>query len=107
MPVSLPSRSPRAPRLSLFDSALFLILVARARLLDLRLAALYRRAERRGCDPHGPTLLRFVRRWLAIHDQIGALLPGIPEPSHVHEVRMILERTFTHRGGPPGGCAPG
>jgi hypothetical protein len=58
--------------------------------LDLRLAGLYSRAECRGREPHGPTLLRLVRRWLTIHEGIGALLPGIPEPPHVHEVRVVL-----------------
>ena len=90
MPTALPTSSPRERRLFLSQTARLLFLVARGRLLDLRLAGLYSRAARRGQDPHGPTLLRLVRRWLAIHERIGALLPGIPEPPHVHEVRVVL-----------------
>ena len=88
MPTLLPS--PRGRRLSLTQTARFLFLVACVRLLDARLGALYLRAERRGREPHGPTLLRLVRRWLAIHEEIGAMLPGIPEPPHVREVRAVL-----------------
>lgn len=90
MPVSLPARTPRDRRLLLSESVRFLILVARVRVLDARLAALYLRAERRGCEPHGPTLLRLVRRWLALHDRIGAMLPGVPEPLHVRQVRAVF-----------------
>ena len=90
MPTALPASPSQERRLSLSQIARLLFLVARARLLDLRLAGLYSWAARRGQDPHGPTLLRLVRRWLAIHERIGALLPGIPEPPHVHEVRVVL-----------------
>ncbi|MCJ2012654.1 hypothetical protein [Methylobacterium sp. J-076] len=90
MPTALPASPPRERRLSLPQTARLLFLVARVRLLDLRLAGLDSRAARRGQDPHGPTLLRLVRHWLAIHERIGALLPGVPEPPHVQEVRVVL-----------------
>ena len=88
MPTLLPP--PRGRQLSLTQTPRFLFLVARVRLLDARLAALYLRAERRDREPHGPTLLRLVRRWLAIHEEIGAMLPGIAEPLHVRQVRAVL-----------------
>ncbi|MBE7203715.1 MAG: hypothetical protein INR70_38790, partial [Parafilimonas terrae] len=97
MPTSLPTRSARAQRLSLPETARLLFLVARVRFLDLRLSGLYSPAERRGRDPHGPTLLRLIRRWLAVHESIGSLLPWVPEPPHVQEVRTLLETTFSRR----------
>ncbi|MCJ2023117.1 hypothetical protein [Methylobacterium sp. J-067] len=91
MPTTLPITAARpVRRLSLGETVRFLFLVAEVRLLDLRLSALYGGAERRGREPHGPTLLRLVRRWLAVHERIGALLPGIPEPPHVQQVRVVL-----------------
>lgn len=91
MPTELPTGTARpVRRLSLGQTVRFLFLVAQVRLLDLRLSALYSGAERRGREPHGPTLLRLVRRWLAVHERIGALLPGIPEPPHVQQVRVVL-----------------
>lgn len=92
MPTSLPATTAAQPvcRLSLGETARFLLLVAEVRFLDMRLSALYGGAERRGREPHGPTLLRLVRRWLAVHERIGALLPGIPEPPHVQQVRVVL-----------------
>ena len=91
MPTALPSRRHDDRRLTLLQTVAFLALIARARILDMRLSALYERAERRGQEPHGPTLLRLVRRWLTIHERIGALLPGIPEPPHVEQVRAVLQ----------------
>ena len=91
MPTTLPTAAARpGRRLSLGETVRFLFLVAQVRLLDLRLSALYSGAERRGREPHGPTLLRLVRRWLAIHDRIAAMLPGVPEPQHVRQVRAVL-----------------
>jgi hypothetical protein len=90
MPTLLPSRRHDDRRLTFSQTVMFLVLIARIRILDMRLAALYERAERRGQEPHGPTLLRLVRRWLTIHERIAALLPGIPEPPHVQEVRDLF-----------------
>ena len=91
MPTLLPSQRHDDRRLTLSQTAVFLVLILRVRVLDMRLSAVYRRAECRGREPHGPTLLRLVRRWLTIHEQIAALLPGIPEPPHVQEVRVVLQ----------------
>jgi hypothetical protein len=90
MPTALPSRRHDGRRLTFPQTVVFLTLIVRVRVLDMRLSALYARAERRGGEPHGPTLLRLVRRWLVIHERIGVLLPGIPEPPHVREVRAVL-----------------
>jgi hypothetical protein len=90
MPTALPTRRHDDRRLTFSQTVVFLTLIARIRVLDMRLSALYERAERRGREPHGPTLLRLVRRWLATHERIAALLPGIPEPPHVQEVRVVL-----------------
>ena len=90
MPTALPSRRRDDRRLTFSQTIMFLVLIARIRILDMRLSAVYRRAERRGREPHGPTLLRLVGRWLTVHERIGALLPGIPEPPHVQEVRAVL-----------------
>jgi len=95
MPTALPSRRHDDRRLTISQTAMFLALIVRVRILDVRLSAVYRRAERRGQEPHGPTLLRLVRRWLAIHEQIGTLLPGIPEPPHVQEVPSLLDTITT------------
>ena len=35
-------------------------------------------------------LLRLLWKWLSCHKAIAVLLPGIPEPEHVAEVRAIL-----------------
>lgn len=43
-----------------------------------------------GLDAAGSALLLAARRWLDAGEPIGALLPGIPEPAHVGEVRAIL-----------------
>jgi len=91
MPTTLPTSTVRpVRRLSLRETVRFLFLLAQIRLLNMRLFALYNGAERRGREPHGPTLLRLVRRWLAVHERIGALLPGTPEPPHVQQVRVVL-----------------
>jgi hypothetical protein len=90
MPTLIPSRRYDDRRLTFSQTAVFLVLIVRVRILDARLSALYERAERRGQEPHGPTLLRLVRRWLALHERIAALLPGILEPPHVQEVRAVL-----------------
>ena len=62
MPTALPSRRHDDPRLTLSQTVVFLVLIARVRILNMRLSALYERSERRGREPHGPTLLRLVRR---------------------------------------------
>ena len=90
MPTALPFRRHDDRRLTFAQTVVFLVLIVRVRVLDMHLSALYARAERRGREPHGPTLLRLVRRWLTIHERIGALLPGIPEPPHVRDVRAAL-----------------
>ena len=93
----MPTQLPVSPRrhddrcLTFSQTVAFLILIARVRILDMRLSALYERAERRRQEPHGPTLLRLIRRWLAIHERIAGLLPGIPEPPHVQEVRNLFQ----------------
>jgi hypothetical protein len=101
MPTQLPANPRRhdSRRLTFSQTGVFLILIMRIRVLDMRLSVLYARAERRGGEPHGPTLLRLVRRWLAIHERIAALLPGIPEPPHVQEVRGIFETQAVKRSG--------
>ena len=86
MPTALPYRISQARRLSRLDFARLLILVARVRLLDLRMHAVVRRGSGFADD----RLLRLMRRWLALHEAIGALLPATPEPQHVAEVRAIL-----------------
>lgn len=92
----MPTQLPVSPRrhddrcLPPSQTVVFLTLIARVRILYMRLSALYARAERRGREQHGPTLLHFVRRWLAILEQIAALLPGIPKPPQVQEVRAVL-----------------
>lgn len=86
MPTLLPSRPLSEPRLSLHKTIRFLILVASVRFLDLRM----HRVVRQGSGYSDDRLLRLMRRWLATHEAIAALLPGIPEPQHVREVRAIL-----------------
>ena len=86
MPTLLPHRPPAEPRLSLPETVRFLVLVASVRLLDLRMHAEVRRGQGFADD----RLLRLMRRWLALHERVAALLPGIPEPEHVREVRAIL-----------------
>lgn len=100
-----PTDLPTAPRrhddrhLTFSQTAVFLTLIVRIRILDMRLSAVYVRAEREGREPHGPILLHLVRRWLAIHERVAVLLPGIPEPPHVQEVRCIFEILVTKRSG--------
>ena len=93
MPTQLPAGPRRhdSRRLTLSQTVVFVILIVQIRILDMRLSAVYERAERRGREPHGPTLLRLVRRWLAIHEQIAAFLPGIPEPPHVYKLRAVFD----------------
>ena len=86
MPTQLPARPTAEPRLSLPKTARFLLLVARVRLLDIRMHCVVRQGSGFSDD----RLLRLMRRWLALHERIAALLPGIPEPEHVREVRAIL-----------------
>ena len=93
MPTQLPTRPMVEPRLSLPETARFLILVARVRLLDVQM----HRIVRQGSGFSDDRLLRLMRRWLVTHERIGALLPGIPEPEHVREVRAILQGSTRHR----------
>ena len=89
MPTALPFRLPPVRRLSLPETARFLVLIVRARWLDRRLHAVHRQVDRLGLDAAGDELLRLARRWLDVHQQIGAML-GIPEPPHVAQVRATL-----------------
>ncbi|WP_267359790.1 hypothetical protein [Methylobacterium sp. GC_Met_3] len=68
------------------ETVRFLLLIARVRLLDLRLHVIVSLGYGFGDDQ----LLRLMRRWLALHEAIGVLLPGMPEPEHVREVRAII-----------------
>ncbi|MCJ2065453.1 hypothetical protein MKK63_22465 [Methylobacterium sp. J-088] len=47
---------------------------------------------RRGQGFADDRLLRLMWRWLALHERIAAMLPGIPEPEHDADVRAILRR---------------
>ncbi|MCJ2086110.1 hypothetical protein MKK88_08900 [Methylobacterium sp. E-005] len=89
MPTLLPSRPPSEPRLSLPQTVRFLALVARVRLHDARMHVVVRQGSGFSDD----RLLRLMRRWLALHQEIGAMLPGVPEPEYVAEVRAILRPT--------------
>ena len=86
MPTALPTRPAAEPRLSWPQTARFLVLVARVRWLDKRAHALVGR----GAGFSDDQLLRLMRKWLACHEAIAALLPDTPEPEHVREVRAIL-----------------
>ena len=103
MPTALPFRLPRVRRLSLPETVRFLVLIVCVRWLDRRLHAAHRRVDRLGLDAAGDELLRLARRWLDIHQQIGALL-GIPEPPHIEQVRTTLRRPSDPRIG--GGVVP-
>ncbi|MCJ2063063.1 hypothetical protein MKK63_10115 [Methylobacterium sp. J-088] len=74
--------------MSLPETARLLLLVARVRLLDLLMHVEVRRGQGFADD----RLLRLMRRWLAMHEAVGALLPGITEPEHDADVRAILRR---------------
>lgn len=63
------------------------VLLARVRWIDARLNFLYRGGQ----SPQGEKLLRLMEEWLALHERISDLLPGIPEPPHVQEIRGIFE----------------
>ena len=93
MPTQLPTRPTVERRLSLPETARFLILVARVRLLDLRM----HRVVRQGPGFSDDRLLHLMRRWLALHEAIAATLPGVPEPKHVREVRAILRPPLAPR----------
>lgn len=86
MPTVLPYRPSTDRHLSLPDTARFLILVGRVRLLDARM----HRVVRRGAGFSDDRLLHLMRRWLALHERIAAMLPRILEPKHVREMRVIL-----------------
>lgn len=99
MPTQLPAEHRRhgSRRLTFSQTAVFLVLIVRLRILDMCLSAFYGRADWRGREPHGPTLLGLVRRWLAIHERIAALLLGILVPPHIQEVRDIFEMFAAER----------
>ena len=98
MPTQLPTRPTIEPRLSLSETARFLILVARVRLLDLQM----HRIVRQGSSFSDDRLLRLMRHWLALHERIGTLLPGIPEPEQVRIVRATI--LISDPSSPPGNC---
>lgn len=97
MPTLLPSRPAPVRRLSWPETIRFLTLVARVRWLDMRAHALVDR----GAGFSDDRLLHLMRKWLALHEAIGALLPGIPEPEHVGEVRTILTPKEVRRADAP------
>ena len=85
MPTALPIRPAPARRLSWHAVARLRILVARLRVLNLRLHVRVWRS-------HGLAdyrLLRLMRRWLACHEAIGALLMT-EEPEAVAQVRAAI-----------------
>ena len=83
MPTILP---PRMHPLPWSKAARLVFLAARIRWLDMRSHALVNR----GAGFADDRLLRLMSKWLACHEAIAALLPGLPEPKHVAEVRAIL-----------------
>ncbi|MGH1592394.1 hypothetical protein ACRBEV_33285 (plasmid) [Methylobacterium phyllosphaerae] len=89
MPTMLPRRAGPERRLSWPETVRFFCLIARVRWLDRRLHATYRQVDRLGFDVAGAQLLDVAYRWLVVHQRIGALL-GLPEPSHVAQVRAML-----------------
>ncbi|GJE53338.1 hypothetical protein GOFOIKOB_6417 [Methylobacterium tardum] len=97
MPTTLPTLAQQIRRLSRPDFARLLILLARVRLLDLRLHVVVSLGY--GLADAGP--LRLMRRWLTLHEAISALL-GIPEPPHVAIVRVTLKapQSPTHQAAP-------
>ena len=90
MPTALPFRLPPVRRLTLPETVRFLVLIVRVRWLDRRLHAAHRRVDCLGLDAAGDELLRLARRWLDLHQQIGAML-GISELPHVAIVRATLQ----------------
>ncbi|MBN4098595.1 MULTISPECIES: hypothetical protein [Methylobacterium] len=87
MPTAIPIRPAPERCLSWPDTARLLILVARVRILDLEMHTVVRHGSGFADD----RLLHLMRRWLAQHEAISALLPGVAEPRHVAEVRAILQ----------------
>lgn len=81
-----------AQRLSWRDTVRFVILLAQVRWLNRRLEAARCRVEHYGFDIAGPDLVIAARRWLDLHEAIAHLL-GIPEPSHVAQVRVTIGHT--------------
>ncbi|MCJ2124779.1 hypothetical protein [Methylobacterium sp. J-077] len=93
MPTLLPNHPARLRVLPWPTVGRLVFLVARIRWLDMRAHALVGR----GAGLADDRLLRLMRKWLACHEAVAGLLPGIPEPKHVAEVRAILMGTG-HRG---------
>ena len=85
MPVSLPIRRAPMRRLSWPDATRLVVLVVRLRFLDLQAHALVRG----GAGLADDRLLRLMRKWLACHEAISALLPGIPEHERVRQVWVV------------------
>ena len=81
-------------RLSWLDTARFKLLLLRVRRLNRRMEAANQRVDRYGFDIAGTELALTMQRWLACHEAIGALL-GVPEPPHVTQVRVTLQRPPT------------
>lgn len=86
MPTILPNHTARLRPLPWPTVARLVFLVAWIRWLDMRAHALVNRGSGLADD----RLLRLMRRWLACHETVAGLLPGLPEPKHVAEVRAIL-----------------
>jgi hypothetical protein len=86
MPTTLPNRPATEPDLPWLNVGRLAILVARVRLIDLRLHVLVWW----GAGFADDSVLRLMRRWLKLHDAIAILLPALPEPEHVAQVRVVL-----------------
>ena len=100
MPTGIPGDPWRDRRLSLPQTIRFFVLLAKIQILDARLHSL----TRQGAGFADDRLLRVARKWLACHEAIGALLPGVLEPEYVAEMRAILHPLAEIRGraaGPP------
>ncbi len=100
MPIALPTRPASDRRLS-FPANHAVLRPPRPRALAGH--ALGRCAppvDRFGLDAAGDDLLRIARQWLDTHQRIGALLPGMPEPPHVAQVRVTLTKPPTGLGRP-------
>lgn len=89
MPTTLPSQVMPAPDLTIGQAVRFFVLLNRSRVLHRRLEAAHRRLDRETTHEAGDELLRAAERWLACHEEIGALL-GLTAAPHVEEMRAVL-----------------